>query len=117
MSEAPKRIWAVTGQYYGYAQDWSEGEWSADADCAISGGDDERVVEYIRADVSDALVAAAREEALRDAQELAHSHKGFSPAKAWSEDEREGYRNGQIDMQTAISNAILALITKDADNG
>jgi len=53
-------------------------------------------VEYIRKDVSDALVAAAREEALREAAEVAAEEANWVPHK--SDDFRK---------------AILALIEKD----
>ena len=53
-----------------------------------------------RADHSAALVAAAREEALREAAEVAAEEANWVPHK--SDDFRK---------------AILALITKDADNG
>ena len=43
MTDAPERIWASTGRYYDYVQDWTEGEWSDDD---IGG------VEYIRADLA-----------------------------------------------------------------
>jgi hypothetical protein len=43
--EAPKRIWARTGLYYEYVQDWSEGSWDTDK-CEY-----EESVEYVRADL------------------------------------------------------------------
>ena len=49
-TKAPERIWAFTGLYYTYVQDWSEGEWFQD-------GDDDGV-EYVRADL---LTAAEKE--------------------------------------------------------
>ena len=51
MDKSPERIWADTGLYYNYTQDWSEGSWGIHEDCGP--------VEYIRKDVSDAMVAAA----------------------------------------------------------
>lgn len=40
MSDAPERVWANTGLYWDYRQDWTEGSWNLDG----SG------IEYIRAD-------------------------------------------------------------------
>ena len=100
MTEAPERIWTC----------------NETTDIFIT-EPQEDTTEYIRSDVSDALVTAAREEALRGAQKGAHDHKGFAPSMTWPPNAREGYNSGQIDMQRAISDAILALITKDADNG
>lgn len=54
-------------------------------------------VEYIRKDVSDVLVTAAREETLREALDAAREYR---------------YRRGE-----AVENAILALIAKDKTNG
>ncbi len=59
--EVPERIWASTGLYYDYVQDWSEGSWGLEG----------LGVEYIRADHVDTLLKAEREKALREAAEVA----------------------------------------------
>jgi hypothetical protein len=82
MTEAPERI--LTSQY-GKAL-VHDGMKRFDTD-----------VDYIRKDVSDALVAAAREETLREALDAAREYR---------------YRRGE-----AVENAILALIDKDKTNG
>jgi hypothetical protein len=64
----------------------------------------------------DRIRQSERENAFLEAYQIVHLHKGFRAAKAWSEDEREGYQNGQIDMQTALSNALLAIIKKESGN-
>jgi len=87
MSDAPERVWARTGLYWNYVNDWSEGAWGLSKD--------DGPVQYIRKDVSDALVEAAREEALRDAlSEIQHM--------VYGEDCRK---------------KILALIEKDKTDG
>ena len=80
MTEAIERIWACPGMP-GYTNEPAVGVYD---------------VEYIRKDVSDALVAAAREEALREAAEVAAEEANWVPHK--SDDFRK---------------AILALIEKD----
>jgi hypothetical protein len=79
MTEAPERIWMDPDIKF--------------PECEKQYGCD---VEYIRKDVSDALVAAAREEALREAAEVAAEEANWVPHK--SDDFRK---------------AILALIEKD----
>jgi len=80
MTDAPEQIWASPGMP-GYTNEPAVGVYD---------------VEYIRKDVSDALVAAAREEALREAAEVAAEEANWVPHK--SDDFRK---------------AILALIEKD----
>jgi len=76
MTEAPEQIWASPGMP-GYTNEPSVGIYD---------------VQYIRKDVSDALVATAREDALREALDAAREYR---------------YRRGE-----AVENAILALIEK-----
>jgi hypothetical protein len=76
MTEAPERIWMDPDIKF--------------PECEKQYGCD---VEYIRKDVSDALVATAREDALREALDAAREYR---------------YRRGE-----AVENAILALIDKD----
>ena len=77
MTEAPERIWASPGMP-GYTNEPAVGVYD---------------VQYLRKDVSDALVAAAREEALREAAKIV-SRAGHS-----------------------LDSEILALIAKDKTNG
>ena len=49
MTDAPKRIWASTGLYWDYKDDWTEGSWSCGSDAGA---------EYHRADLSADLVRA-----------------------------------------------------------
>lgn len=67
--EVPERIWAGTGLYYDYVQDWSEGSWGLDG----------LGVEYIRADHVDALLKAEREKALDASHEYMMNQYGSSP--------------------------------------
>jgi hypothetical protein len=80
MTEAPERVWMDPDIKF--------------PECEKQYGCD---VEYIRKDVFDALVAAAREETLREALDAAREYR---------------YRRGE-----AVENAILALIAKDKTNG
>lgn len=63
--EVPERIWASTGLYYDYVQDWSEGSWGLEG----------LGVEYIRADHVDTLLKAEREKALHEAAEVCFAEK------------------------------------------
>ena len=68
MSKAPERIWANTGLYWDYRQDWTEGSWNLDG----SG------IEYIRADHVNVLLKEKREAALREALfEIEHMLYGY----------------------------------------
>jgi hypothetical protein len=80
MTDAPQRIWANPDH-------WIEHPPRKDVFRP------DEYVEYIRKDVSDVLVAAAREQALREALDAAREYR---------------YRRGE-----AVENAILALIVKD----
>ena len=89
MTEAPERIWRVSAyipnhQQHGLAS-WADPEHAG-----------EGATEYVRKDVSDALVAAALREAAAVSKEIADQYVGY---------------------MSRIEQAILALITKDADNG
>lgn len=55
MSDAPERIIA-----------WDHGHWERDADCMVKG---EGATIYVRADLVDALISAAKREALMEAAE------------------------------------------------
>jgi len=46
--KVPERIWAKTGLYYDYAQDWTEGEWDAEDGDGIG---------FVRTDLFEALEA------------------------------------------------------------
>ena len=92
MTEAPEKIWAYAGAFRMWRSDYPSHA--------------NNPVEYIRADVSDALVAAAREEALREAYQ---NLRTFAPHH--EHNTGLGYESG---YHTAM-NRILALITKDAE--
>ena len=79
MTEAPEQIWMDSEIKF--------------PECEKQYGCD---VEYIRKDVSDALVAAAREEALREAAVICNQSYGGSIGD--------------------VHKAIIAIIKKDADN-
>lgn len=99
MSEAPERIWAYAGAFKMWRAAFPEHAKSADP------------TEYIRKDVSDALVAAAREKALREAADLADE-------LAIEMEEYHAIPTTTTKSKAlCIRNRILALITKDADNG
>lgn len=83
MTEAPERIWV-----WGFDPDGVHGWINAEDEPPRP-----KEVEYIRKDVSDARIAEAREETLREALDAAREYR---------------YRRGE-----AVENAILALIDKD----
>lgn len=99
MSKYPDRIWAYAGAFKMWRDKFPEHAKSTSP------------TEYIRADVSAALVAAAREEALREAADVA---KGCGLVIA---PENVSQRVGAKSVQSQVAGQILALITKDADNG
>ena len=68
-----------------------------------------------RKDVSDALVAAAREEALREAAAIAQQK--HDAAMEWAAELHLKQLVGTDTDSSRIADEILALITKDADNG
>ena len=98
MTEAPEQIWMDPEIKF--------------PECEKQYGCD---VEYIRKDVSDALVAAAREEALREAADVAINY-GEQQCTANVANHPQYADDAQEDGKE-IARLILALIEKDKTNG
>lgn len=100
MTDAPETIWVGPNT----SEQWDFGDWDLTGDGIVYA---EHAAPYIRADLSDARVAQAREDALREAAAI----------KLDVEVRSDCWRHAALDTEEAYRKAILALITKDADNG
>ena len=119
MTEAPERIWAnlvVKDSGITILGDQSYKSWDEENSFYGRGV----TTEYIRKDVSDALVAAAREEALREAVEVCtnviKNYDVMEPGKPnqFASLKTQKAAKGMVSL---AREDILALITKDTDNG
>lgn len=114
MTDTPEKIWAATGLYL-YLDDWSEGVWWAEeGDAYPESSSDERVVEYTRTDVAQAMVAAAYEVAAYEIDKA--SYRG---APKLTEDETQGAMDAILvctptDARAALD-AMLAKAREDRE--
>jgi hypothetical protein len=84
MTDTPKEIWCSTGLYWDYKDDWSEGSWRDNDNCAG--------VKYVRADRIEELEAQIEEQ-----------HNGVTAAHF------QGYMEGKQQTEAKLEKVVEAL--------
>lgn len=106
MTDAPETIWVGPNT----SEQWDFGDWDLTGDGIVYA---EHATPYIRADLSDARVAQAREDALREAAEKA----GEAAVNVLLRHEPDASALRRQTAKQAAKTFILALISEDKTNG